>query len=178
MKSNRHSSGVSGTKRVLKTDIALSLLCWVFTSPFSNWTEKYFTGTEVPESPMTELDQVPEAIFRFVLNDEGFDVGYDAVGMDLCCFSIPLSAMPTVGLDEEETLSRLTGEMIHGVLLSLPEYLEMPDRLVYQLNDEVMAFNSQCGNGIFHGWTSAKELWRNEILPRTTILMQHTSVIH
>lgn len=123
------------------------------------------------------LGQAPEAIFRFVLNDDGFDVGYDAVGMDLCCFSIPLSAMPTVNLDEEETLSRLTGEVIHGVLLSLPEYLEMPDRLVYQLNDEVMAFNS-CGNGILHGWTSAQELWRNEILPRTPILMQHTSVIH
>lgn len=178
MKSNLHSSGASGTKRVLKMDIALPLLCWVFTSPFSNWTEKYFSGVEVPEVPMPELDQVPEAIFRFVLNDEGFEVGYDAVGMELCCFSIPLSAMPTENLDEEETLSRLASEMIHGVLLSLPEYLDMPERLVYQLNDEVMAFNSQCGNGILHGCTSAQELWRNEIFPRTTILMHHTSVIH
>ncbi|EOK4316867.1 hypothetical protein ACJQ32_005239, partial [Escherichia coli] len=105
-------------------------------------------------------------------------VGFDAVGMDLCCFSIPLSTMPTKNLDDEETLSRLTGDVIHGVLLSLPEYIEMPDRLVYQLTDEVMAFNSHCGNGILHGWTTAQELWRNEILPRTTILMQQTSVIH
>lgn len=71
MKSNLHPFGASGTKRVLKTDIALSLLCWMFTSPFSNWTEKYFTGTEVPEAPMPELGQAPEAIFRFVLNDDG-----------------------------------------------------------------------------------------------------------
>ena len=85
--------------------------------------------------------------------------------------------MPTKNLDDEETLSRLTGDVIHGVLLSLPEYIEMPDRLVYQLTDEVMAFNSHCGNGILHGWTTAQELWRNEILPRTTILMQQTSVI-
>lgn len=28
---------------------------------------------------MPELGQAPEAIFRFVLNDDGFDVGYDAV---------------------------------------------------------------------------------------------------
>lgn len=178
MKSKIHSSGPSGTKRILKTEIALPLLCWVFTSPLSNWTEKFFTGTEVPAGSMPGLDQEPEAIFRFVLNEEGFDVGYDAVGMDLCCFSIPLSAVPTKDLDDEKSLSRLTGEVIHGVLLSLPEYLEMPDRLVYQLNDEVMAFNSHFGNGILHGWTSAQELWRNEILPRTTILMQHTSVIH
>lgn len=178
MKSKIHSSGTSGTKRVLKTDIALPLLCWVFTSPFSNWTDKFFTGTEVPEGSLPGLEQAPEAIFRFVLNDEGFDVGFDAVGMDLCCFSIPLSTMPTKNLDDKETLSRLTGDVIHGVLLSLPEYIEMPDRLVYQLTDEVMAFNSHCGNGILHGWTTAQELWRNEILPRTTILMQQTSVIH
>ncbi|EHH8807168.1 hypothetical protein J3219_004669, partial [Escherichia coli] len=115
MKSKIHSSGTSGTKRVLKTDIALPLLCWVFTSPFSNWTDKFFTGTEVPEGSLPGLEQAPEAIFRFVLNDEGFDVGFDAVGMDLCCFSIPLSTMPTKNLDDEETLSRLTGDVIHGV---------------------------------------------------------------
>lgn len=78
MKSKIHSSGTSGTKRVLKTDIALPLLCWVFTSPFSNWTD-VFTGTEVPEGSLPGLEQAPEAIFRFVLNDEGFDVGFDAV---------------------------------------------------------------------------------------------------
>ena len=110
----------------------------------------------MPEGSLPGSEQAPGAIFRFVLNDEGFDVGFDAVGMDLCCFSIPLSTMPTKNLDDEETLSRLTGDVIHGVLLSLPEsIIEMPDRLVYQLTDEVMAFNSHCGNGILHGWTTA-----------------------
>ncbi|MCV5680887.1 hypothetical protein OFN25_23915, partial [Escherichia coli] len=44
--------------------------------------------------------------------------------------------------------------------------------------DEILAFNTRCGDGIFHGWNTASELWKFEIFPRTTIMMQHTSAIH
>ncbi len=47
-----------------------------------------------------------------------------------------------------------------------------------EVRDEILAFNTRCGDGIFHGWNTASELWKFEIFPRTTIMMQHTSAIH
>ncbi|MGV7963780.1 hypothetical protein QPK13_22765 [Photorhabdus tasmaniensis] len=178
MKNKKQLSSTSGTERIFKEELALSLICWVFTSPFSNWTTKLFGGTEVPADALESVESAPEVFFRFVVNEEGFDAGIDAMGMDLCCFSMPMTLLPRNDMSEEEVMTMLTGEVIHGVLLSLPEYIEMPEDLVYQVRDEVLAFNSHCGDGIFHGWTSAKELWKNEIFPRTTILMQKTSAIH
>lgn len=75
-------------------------------------------------------------------------------------------------------MSKLTGEVIHGILLSLPEFIDMPEVLAYRVRDEILAFNTRCGDRIFHGWNTASELWKFEIFPRTTIMMQHTSAIH
>ncbi|MHA0273125.1 hypothetical protein [Enterobacter ludwigii] len=32
-------------------------------------------------------------------------------------------------------MSKLTGEVIHGILLSLPEFIDMPEVLAYQVRD-------------------------------------------
>ncbi|BDO06013.1 hypothetical protein [Klebsiella quasipneumoniae] len=56
-------------------------------------------------------------------------------------------------------MSKLTGEVIHGILLSLPEFIDMP---------EVLAFNTRCEILIFHTRCGASELWKFEIFPRTT----------
>lgn len=70
--------------------------------------------------------------FRFVVNEEGYDAGRAAIGLDLCCFSLPLCLFPDAALSEEEVMSKLTGEVIHGILLSLPEFIDMPEVLAYR----------------------------------------------
>ncbi len=64
--------------------------------------------------------------FVFVVNEEGYDAGRAALGLDLCCFSLPSCLFPDAALSEEEVMSKLTGEVIHGILLSLPEFIDMP----------------------------------------------------
>ncbi|WP_431626116.1 hypothetical protein, partial [Enterobacter hormaechei] len=142
------------------------------------WTDKVFSGIEVPSEGPSSLRGETEKFFRFVVNEEGYDAGRAAIGLDLCCFSLPLCLFPDAALSEEEVMSKLTGEVIHGILLSLPEFIDMPEVLAYQVRDEILAFNTRCGDGIFHGWNTASELWKFEIFPRTTIMMQHTSAIH
>ncbi|EFD0234013.1 hypothetical protein OVA10_24775 [Lelliottia sp. SL45] len=178
MSTQKQLSRTTGTERMFKEELALSLICWVFTSPFTNWTDKVFSGIEVPSEGPSSLRGETEKFFRFVVNEEGYDAGRAALGLDLCCFSLPSCLFPDAALSEEEVMSKLTGEVIHGILLSLPEVIDMPEVLAYQVRDEILAFNTRCGDGIFHGWNTASELWKFEIFPRTTIMMQHTSAIH
>ncbi|EHY7480347.1 hypothetical protein K4066_005051, partial [Escherichia coli] len=56
MSTQKQLSRTTGTERMFKEELALSLICWVFTSPFTNWTDKVFSGIEVPsEGPSTLL---------------------------------------------------------------------------------------------------------------------------
>ncbi len=131
MSTQKQLSRTTGTERMFKEELALSLICWVFTSPFTNWTDKVFSGIEVPsEGPSTLLGEA-EKFFRFVVNEEGYDAGRAALGLDLCCFSLPSCLFPDAALSEEEVMSKLTGEVIHGILLSLPEFIDMPEVLAY-----------------------------------------------
>lgn len=175
MKQNEQHSGI---ERIYKTELALSLTCWIFTAPFSNWTSKLFCGAAVADDVHPDEDPKQELFFRFVVNQEGFDAGFDAIGKDLCCFSLPPEMIPGDEVAEFERMTVMTGEVIHGILLSLPEFIDMPESLAYQVRDEVLAFNAQGGEGIFHGWRTAHELWKNEIYPRTTILLNNTAAIH
>ncbi len=137
MSTQKQLSRTTGTERMFKEELALSLICWVFTSPFTNWTDKVFSGIEVPsEGPSTLLGEA-EKFFRFVVNEEGYDAGRAALGLDLCCFSLPSCLFPDAALSEEEVMSKLTGEVIHGILLSLPEFIDMPEVLAYQVRDEI-----------------------------------------
>lgn len=131
MSTQKQLSRTTGTERMFKEELALSLICWVFTSPFTNWTDKVFSGIEVPsEGPSTLLGEA-EKFFRFVVNEEGYDAGRAALGLDLCCFSLPSCLFPDAALSEEEVMSKLTEEVIHGILLSLPEFIDMPEVLAY-----------------------------------------------
>ncbi len=150
MSTQKQLSRTTGTERMFKEELALSLICWVFTSPFTNWTDKVFSGIEVPSEGPSSLRGETEKFFRFVVNEEGYDAGRAAIGLDLCCFSLPLCLFPDAALSEEEVMSKLTGEVIHGILLSLPEFIDMPEVLAYQVRDEILAFNTRCGDGIFH----------------------------
>ena len=46
MSTQKQLSRTTGTERMFKEELALSLICWVFTSPFTNWTDKVFSGIE------------------------------------------------------------------------------------------------------------------------------------
>jgi len=178
MSTQKQLSRATGSERIFKQELALSLICWVFTSPFTNWTDKIFSGIEVPFEGSLTFPGETEKFFRFVVNEEGYDAGRNAHGLDLCCFSLPSTLVPDAVMSDEEVMSKLTGEVIHGILLSLPEFIDMPEVLAYQVRDELLAFNARCGDGVFHGWKTASELWKFEIYPRTTIMMQHTSALH
>lgn len=66
MSTQKQLSRTTGTDRIFKEELALSLICWVFTSPFTNWTDKVFSGIEVPsEGPSTLLG---ETEISFVLS--------------------------------------------------------------------------------------------------------------
>lgn len=178
MSTQKQLSNIAHSERLYKQEMALSLICWIFTSPLTTWAGKLFKGVEVPTDGISTMDSNPEIFLRIVVNEDGYDAGMSAVGQDLCCFSFSGDLLPNTGLRDEETLSRLTGEVIHGILLSLPEYIDLPETLAYQVRDEVRAFNERCGDGIFHAWCTSTELWKYEIFPRTMIMMQQPSALH
>ncbi len=165
-------------ERIFKEELALSLSCWIFSSSLSQWDTRIFYGVEVAPSEKVGPDPRREAFFRFVVNEDGFDAGKQADGLDLCCFSMPRDAIPGEEFSEFERMTVLTGELVNGLLLSLPEYLDMPGPLAYQIRDEINGFNALAGDGVFHGWGTSAELWRNEIYPRTTIQLMNTAAIH
>ena len=133
---------------------------------------------EVAPGEQAGPDSPSEAFFRFVVNEDGFDAGEHAVGLDLCCFSMPVDSIPGSDSSEFERMTLLTGELVNGLLLSLPEYLYLPEPLAYQIRDEINGFNSLAGDGVFHGWRTSTELWKNEIYPRTPIQLMNTAAIH
>ena len=171
MKSQTRNSEI---ERIYKNELALSLGCWIFTSPFSEWTEKLFTADVTCENGIVTRD----TFFRFVVNGDGYEAGHQARGTELCCFSFPEEMMPSTEMAEFDMLTFLTGEVINGILLTLPEYMDLPPDIAYQIRDQVHAFNFQCGDGIFHGWSTSNELWKNEIYPRLTILLNKATAIH
>ncbi len=71
MSTQKQLSRTTGTERMFKEELALSLICWVFTSPFTNWTDKVFSGIEVPSEGPSSLRGETEKFFRFVVNEEG-----------------------------------------------------------------------------------------------------------
>ncbi|EPO8107902.1 hypothetical protein ACUF8Q_003611 [Enterobacter hormaechei] len=73
MSTQKQLSRTTGTERMFKEELALSLICWVFTSPFTNWTDKVFSGIEVPSEGPSSLRGETEKFFRFVVNEEGYD---------------------------------------------------------------------------------------------------------
>lgn len=149
MSTQKQLSRTTGTERMFKEELALSLICWVFTSPFTNWTDKVFSGIEVPSEGPSSLRGETEKFFRFVVNEEGYDAGRAAIGLDLCCFSLPLCLFPDAALSEEEVMSKLTGEVIHGILLSLPEFIDMPEVLAYQVRVKFLLLTLAVETGSF-----------------------------
>lgn len=63
MSTQKQLSRTTGTERMFKEELALSLICWVFTSPFTNWTDKVFSGIEVPSEGPSSLRGETEKFF-------------------------------------------------------------------------------------------------------------------
>lgn len=165
-------------ERIFKDELALSLSCWIFSSSLSQWESRIFYGAEVAPGEEVGPDSCREAFFRFVVNDDGFDAGQKVDGLDLCCFSMPVDSIPGNDSSDFERMTVLMGELVNGLLLALPEYLDLPEQLAYQVRDEINGFNRLAGDGVFHGWGTSSELWKNEIYPRTTIQLMNTAAIH
>ncbi len=75
--------------------------------------------------------------------------------MELCCFSIPLSECRQKISTKKRRYPGWPAKWPRRTAFSawVPWYAW---KACLPLNDEVMAFNSQCGNGILHGWRQRK----------------------
>ncbi|MGE4843492.1 hypothetical protein EDF88_4642 [Buttiauxella sp. BIGb0552] len=173
MKSN------SKTVRVYKEQILLSFACWLYMSPPEEWMTKAFSG-RINKQDDEHYDQTHSDLyfFRFALNGDGFESGPDANGVEIFTFSFNSWMLPDSQMSEKHQLTKLVMLLVTGSVVSVPEYIDLPESLEFEIRDQILTFDLMRGENVFKGWKSASELWANDVFPHTSLYLNSAQCIH
>ncbi|KOY62853.1 hypothetical protein AM629_06480 [Photorhabdus heterorhabditis] len=159
-------------ERFTKEQITLALTCWLLSDPDYRWARTMFNPER--NNPAKES----RCFFRFTLSEDGFASGENVGGLVVCTFSFDGTELDNDELTQSEAMSILFDKVINGLLMFTSEYLEMNDKLAYELKDQLIAFNQQEGCHIVNGWTSSNDVLEQLLLPRLIIFSQDSRMLH